>query len=172
MKSETLSEIDWSSLSARNGDASFVMKELAALYQDPNDTDRFNRLWPELCSEGTTWSSAYAAAPFILELARKTDSKPRFTYLYVLSLFRQCEFRHVGSDSHFHCTDEFRRSYELALKSALPLLAEISDHDFGSDTSYFLSAIATFKGQIQLASCIERIAAEDYKCPECQELLG
>ena len=157
MKSETLSEIDWSSLSARNGDASFVMKELAALYQDPNDTDRFNRLWPELCSEGTTWSSAYAAAPFILELARKTDSKPRFTYLYVLSLFRQCEFR---------------RSYELALKSALPLLAEISDHDFGSDTSYFLSAIATFKGQIQLASCIERIAAEDYKCPECQELLG
>lgn len=46
-----------------------VRTELAALATDPGHEKRFRDLWPYLCSEGTTWPAAYAATPYLVDLA-------------------------------------------------------------------------------------------------------
>ena len=170
MNTQDIDAVDWSSLSCRNGDASFVAIELKKLFENPEDEERFNLLWPCLCSEGTTHSSAFASAPFLLELSKLTTAHSRFKYLYVLSLFRMCE--PLDANHPRHCPSKYRERYHHSLQLALPLVAELSAADLGNENFYVLSALATLKGMSKLASCIETIALEDFKCPECQVALA
>lgn len=48
----------------------FVPDELRHLLAHPADGKRFDDLWPYLCSEGTAWPAAYAAAPYFVTIAR------------------------------------------------------------------------------------------------------
>ena len=169
MPAAQINSIDWTTLRCRSGEASFVAVELKLLFDNPNDEDRFDNLWPYLCSEGTTHSAAYASAPFLLELARLATGHARFKYLYVLSLFRMCE---PTAPSQRACSPAYRESYQLALREALPLVAELSTQDFGYENFYVLSALAALKEMPRLASCIESISLEEFKCPECQEPLA
>ena len=63
---------DWAVLDHRGGTGPVpdmdVAAELRALLAAPQDETRFDNLWPWLCSENTTWPSAYVAAPYLVDL--------------------------------------------------------------------------------------------------------
>jgi hypothetical protein len=48
----------WAQLCTRNGEAAWVPAWLRHLEAKPHDLEHFNDEWPELSSEGTTWSAA------------------------------------------------------------------------------------------------------------------
>jgi hypothetical protein len=58
-----------------------VAAELAQLLENPADLERFRELWPELCSEGTAWAAAYAAVPYVVDLARRVPPEQRVEFL-------------------------------------------------------------------------------------------
>ena len=122
MQKTKIGAIDWSKLSCRSGDATFVAEELKLLFDNPRDEARFDSLWPYLCSEGTTHSSAFASAPFLLELARLADGHAQFKYLYVLALFKMCE----PDDSNHPraCPSDYREKYESSLRLSLIHISE------------------------------------------------
>ena len=160
MEPIALDDPRWQSLQTRSGTGERAAQELQRLYENPSDIERFTDLWPYLSSEGTTWSAAYTAAPHILELARRVEGRERFEYLFVLALFRINE---AGA-----CPEEFISAYEESLRSALPLLGELATFDFGDETVYYLTAMASLKGLPKLGSLFD-VLVDNYECPECGE---
>src|ERR1035441_10002389 len=71
-------------------DAPFVPAELRHLLGNPTDRQRFTALWPYLCSEGTAWPVAYAAVPYLVEIARQLSPAERFEHVYVVGLVVMC----------------------------------------------------------------------------------
>jgi hypothetical protein len=141
-------------------DAPFVPDELRILMAAPLDLDRFTTLWPYLCSECTTWPAAYAAAPYLVEIASKLSPSERYEYVVV-----------VGQIATYASPQEIKPyladSYRNALEKALPLLSEtmLVSHN-PTDTRYLLSAAAALKGHPELG---EILASLDVftECPEC-----
>ena len=71
-------------------DAPFVPQELSGLLAEPTDFGRLTDLWPYLCSEDTAWPAAYAAVPYLVELARRLRPAERGDYLYVVGFIVIC----------------------------------------------------------------------------------
>src|SRR6187551_2571495 len=67
-------------------DAPFVPDELRHLLANPDDLQRFRSLWPYLCSEGSTYPAAYAAVPYLIEIARRLPPAERTEYVVVIGL--------------------------------------------------------------------------------------
>jgi hypothetical protein len=65
----------WAQLCARNSGAAWVPAWLRHVLAQPHDLARFNDEWPELSSECTTWSAAYAAMPY-LDTRRRSSRRP------------------------------------------------------------------------------------------------
>lgn len=64
----------------------WVRDTLRALSADPSQTSLFAEMWPEVCSEGTTYDAAFAAVPYLVELARRAPAEESVDYLVVLGL--------------------------------------------------------------------------------------
>ncbi len=149
-------------------DAPFVPDELARLVENPADLDRFRRLWPWLCSEGTTWAAAYAAVPYMVSLAKQLPPKRRFEYLCVVGLVVTHSCPEQGEP--FEIKDYLVEGYRRALTEALPLIAEtlISRHDV-TETRYLLAAAAALKGHCKLAKVLQEMDCVCVECPKCGE---
>jgi hypothetical protein len=147
-------------------DAPFVPKELAALLDDPADIERFSALWPYLCSEGTTWAAAYAAVPYVVELASRLPAGQRFEHLYFVGLVVMCSCPEAGES--FVIKPYLRESYQVALGQALPLLAETlaSSPLDELHTRYLLAATAALKGHPRLGTALNEIHRST-ACPSC-----
>ena len=148
--------------------APFVPEVLANLLENPSDIERFQSLWPYLCSEGTAWAAAFAAVPYTIELARRVSLELRFEYLCFVGLVVMCSCPERGES--FAIKPYLAESYQRALAEALPLLAEtlICHHD-AVQTRYLLSAVAALKGHSQLAGVLEHLDCVCGQCPKCGE---
>src|SRR5262249_40744604 len=102
-------------------EAPYVPDELTKLLEDPSDIERFQSLWPYLCSEGTTWAAAYAAVPYVVEIAKRLSPAQRWEHLYVVGLIVICSCPDCGES--FTIKPYLAKSYRQALTEALPLLA-------------------------------------------------
>jgi len=82
----------WSAGRASSDDpaAPFVPDELRHLLANPADRQRFTALWPYLYSEGTAWPAAYAAVPYLVEIARQLSPAKRVEHVYVVGLVVMC----------------------------------------------------------------------------------
>jgi hypothetical protein len=168
----TLDDSRWLSLDHRNwskGQGSpFVPDELGHLLAHPGDGQRFDDLWPYLCSEGTAWPAAYAAAPYLVTIARNLPASRREYYLYVVGLMVICtgEYGMTPADLPGDIADAYRQ----VLPEALTLLAETlaaAEHD-QITTRYLLAATAALKGHPDYAEILNDldVFAECQSCGE------
>jgi len=145
-----------------------VPNELAKLVENPADLDRFTRLWPWLCSEGTTYAAAYAAVPYMVILAKRLPPEKRFEYLCVIGLVVTHSTPDEGEE--FEIKDYLAEGYRRALTEALPLIAEtlVSRNDV-TETRYLLAAVAALKGHCKLARVLQDMDSIAGVCPKCGE---
>jgi hypothetical protein len=163
--------------SARVPDAPFVPDELAKLLNNPADLERFNDLWPWLCSEGTSWPAAYAAVPYAVDLARRLPPDKRFEYLYFVGLVAICsgpEQAESHSAGSLIATGWIKpyliAGYRQALAAALPLLGEtLAVHHGTDETRYLLAAAAALKGHCKLGEVLNHMDCICGECPKCGE---
>lgn len=141
-------------------DAPFIPDELRILMEAPHDLARFGALWPYLCSEETTWPAAYAAVPYLVEMAAKLSPSERYEYVVVVGLI-------ATYASHKDIKPYLENAYRSALRRALALLSEmiVVPHNL-ENTRYLLSAVAALKGHPKLG---DTLAALDIfaDCPKC-----
>ena len=154
----------WAQLETRNGRGSYVAHRLKELLANPTDLVRFKDLWPSMCSEGTAWSSAFAAAPYVVDIARALSPEQRLDHVYFVGLVEMCGGRK-------QCPPDLKKPFEKAVADALALIAETLSraHDI-TDTRYLLAATAALKGHPDLGNLLNDL---DCGCPHCgEELLG
>src|SRR5689334_6993814 len=118
----SLNDPRWNELSTRCGSAGFVPDALAHLLEQPADLEAFDNLWEKLTCENTTWSAAYAAAPYIVEIARQLSPSQRLKHMIVVGYvaYSECPDSGNGCEKPSYLAE----SYEEALDNCLPLLAE------------------------------------------------
>jgi hypothetical protein len=134
--------------------------------------DRFNDEWPELSSENTTWSAAYAAMPYLVRAAAQVPPIERFDYAIVLGfIVRDQVLCDPASPMGLrpYLADSFRASIAPALRLAsevlsLPLPGE-------RELRYGLMAVAALQGYRVLAECIDRLDDAEL-CPHYAESLA
>jgi hypothetical protein len=155
----------WATLEVRSGSAVGVPSEITFLLEHPDDTERFADLSSELCSEDTTWSAAYAAVPYLLEIARKQSLEARGYALVSIGFVVMCSADTV-------VPDDLWAAYRGAVSSTLPLLLETMHLPVsGDDLRYQFLAVAALKGHLALAELMNVLDA-DMVCPECNQPLG
>jgi len=158
-----LNDPRWNELYARSSSASFVPKALAHLLDHPDDLEAFDELSGELTCENTTWTAAYAAAPYIVEIARRLPPPQRLKQMIIVGYMAYSECPDQGE--RFEKPDYLQQSYEDALRECLPLLAEtlLCKHN-AEETRYLLASAAALKGHRQLGYALEGL---DCGCPHC-----
>jgi hypothetical protein len=148
--------------------APFVPDELARLLKDPTDIERFDLLWPYLCSEGTAWAAAYAVTPYAIELARHVPPDQRLNYLYFIGLVAMCSCPQEGES--FAIKPYLAESYRRSLTEAILLIAELLVIPYGlTETRYLLAAIAALKGHVKLGRVLNYLDSICAQCPRCGE---
>ena len=160
-----LNDPRWNDLSARCGSAGFVAEKLAHLFEHPDDLEAFDKLSGELSCENTTWSAAYAAAPYIVEIARRLSPAQRLKHMICVGYMAYSECSESGK--WFEKPADLAESYEQALRDCLPLLAEtlLCEHN-AEETRYLLASAAALKGHRSLGDALEGL---DCGCPHCGE---
>ena len=158
----------WKRLAHRNWSegrgAPDVAAELARLLKHPEDTNGFQELWPYLYSEGTLYPAAYAAVPYVLEIARRLPPYQRAEHLMLIG------YAAVPEDASLSFLGDVSPLVELdyrqSLKAALPLLSETLLHPLDRDMLRFLlAALAGLKGHFPLQEALENLDC----CPEYGE---
>lgn len=155
-----LDSLRWRELSTRQGQgAEWVANVLGGLAEGSLSLNAFDEMWPHLCSEGSTYDAAYAAAPHIAALAGKESAAATRTYIIVLGLIAT-DADQVPQD----LAPAYRQSVEVALGLALSVLAECPPtHEF----RYLLSAVAAFRGVSGLAEALQNLDTVYEPCPRC-----
>lgn len=162
----------WSELNTRNGSAAWVPSWLKNVLSHPDDLNRFNDEWPELTSEDTTWSAAYAAFPYLVEAADKLPATNRFDYTVVFGLIVRDQ---VTCDpwSPMGLRPYLIPAYQAAIGPALQLASEVLAVPQSNERElrFALMAVAALQGYQALAICIDRLDDEEL-CPWYAESLA
>lgn len=153
----------WLQLQTRQGEgADWVRDVLRGLQEGALDLDAFHEMWPELCSEDRTYEAAYAAAPYLAELARDQQRSNTTEYLIVLGLMTS-----YATDVPSDLAPGYRWAVDTGLALSLQALVDCSP---GHDLRYLLSAVAAFRGRVDLASALQYLDAIQEPCPACGEV--
>lgn len=142
-------------------DSPYIPDVLKQLQANPLNSELFNDMIPYLCSEGTTWDAAYAAFPYIVELAKNVSPIERTNYLIWLGLIviDACKIEGVE--------DYVRDDYIKGIKESIPLLLEtLKEKNDAIETSYLLASLAAFKGFTQLGEVLANLESHSF-CLEC-----
>src|SRR5436190_22453652 len=162
-----LNDPRWNELRARRGSAEFVSEALLHLLDHPDDAEAFDTLSVELTCENTTWSAAYAAVPYIVQIARRLSPTRRLMHMIIVGYmaYSESEISSAGTEKPAFLVE----SYEQALRDCLPLLAEtlLCEHT-AEETRYLLASAAALKGYRNLGEVLEGL---DCGCPHCGEAI-
>jgi hypothetical protein len=150
----------WDELSTRMGrEGRQVRKTLQALSASPSQVELFREMWPELCSEGTTYEAAYAAAPYLVAAAERVSRPDGLEFLIVLGL--------IATDATY-VPEDLAPAYVRALTQALALsLDRLMDCPTDQTLRYLLSAAAAFRGRTDLGATLADLDAVQEPCPTC-----
>ena len=145
----------------------FVPDELRRLLAESADAGRFDDLWPYLCSEDTAWPAAYAAVPYLVELARRLAPEQRGDYLYVVGFIVICSGRYGHTPAGL--PDDVADAYRQALPDALSLITEqLATAQSLLDTRYYLAATAALKGFPEFGEFLNNLD-DSLECEGCGE---
>jgi hypothetical protein len=148
----------WSRLWTRMGPGAYpVPQALRDLGDDPSDLELFREMWPEICAEETTYDAAYAAAPYLVDIAARPDTADQ--YLIVLGLIAT-----YASDVPGDLEPAFRTAMRRGLTLALERL-ETCRTD--ADLRYLLASVAAMRGRPDLAEVLQDLDAIQEPCPTC-----
>jgi hypothetical protein len=148
----------WSRLWTRMGPGAYpVPQALRDLGDDPSDLELFREMWPEICAEETTYDAAYAAAPYLVDIAARPDTANQ--YLIVLGLIAT-----YASDVPSDLEPAFRTAMRRGLTLALERL-ETCRTD--ADLRYLLASVAAMRGRPDLAEVLQDLDAIQEPCPTC-----
>jgi hypothetical protein len=148
----------WSRLWTRMGPGAYpVPQALRDLGDDPSDLELFREMWPEICAEETTYDAAYAAAPYLVDIAARPDTADQ--YLIVLGLVAT-----YASDVLSDLEPAFRTAMRRGLTLALERL-ETCRTD--ADLRYLLASVAAMRGRPDLAEVLQDLDAIQEPCPTC-----
>lgn len=152
----------WQDLDHRGGrDTPDVPTELAALVTDPDQEERFRDLWPYLCSEGSTWPAAYAATPYLVDLASSLPPERRVEHIAALGLI-------AAHGAPADAPDRLADAYIAGLSRAVPLAAEtLAQPVATSDLVWLLAAVAALHGHAALAQVLPDLDSVCEPCPQC-----
>ncbi len=162
----------WADLRTRNGGAAWVPTWLRHLDAQPTDLARFSDEWPELSSEGTTWSAAYAAMPHLVRVSGRVPPVDRFKYAVVFGFIVRdrvaCDPAHPWGLRPY-----LAAGFEASIRPALRLAAEVLavPQPGERELRYGLMAVAALQGHPILAECIDRLDDADL-CPHYAEALA
>ena len=150
----------WAELSTRMGrEGERVRDALRALSANPSDRPVFTEMWPAICSEGTTYDAAFAAAPYLVGFAQRVPSDASIEYLIVLGL--------IATEAGAIPTD-LGPAYLQALRDAQALaLKRLADCPIDHNLRYLLATVAAFRGRTDLASVLQDLDAIQQTCPSC-----
>jgi hypothetical protein len=141
---------------------------IADLLEHPEDAAKFDHLNDAACSDGTTWSAGFAAAPYIVEMARKLPPAQRLNILTTIGWIITAACLE-SDDVHYRLEPYLAESYHQAVRDCLPLLAETLQCEHkANDVTGLLFAAAALQGHIKLAEVLANLDA----CPHCSEILG
>ncbi len=154
-----LDDPKWGTLENR-GCASSIPKTIERLLETPSDQAAFTDLWPYLCSEDTAWPAAFAAVPYVVQIAERLPPAERVEHLFFVGYVAMC-----AEDIPTDLTD----AYQAALVEALPLLLDTLRCDLSaSDTRYAVAALSALKGLPEMGLLVSNL---DCGCPHCGEEL-
>ncbi len=167
-----LDDSRWADLRTRNGDAAWVPNWLRHLDARPLDAAHLSDGWPSLCSEGTTWSAAFAAFPHLVRIAAGVRPADRSEYAFVLGFIvkDQVQCDPAGSlGLRPYLAAAFRASVPPALRLAAEVLGLPRPDE--RELRYGLVAVAALQGYYALAECIDRLD-DGAVCPPYAEALA
>ncbi len=157
----TLSSPRWGRLATRSGGAGGerVRDTLRRLSGDPSQIAPFTDMWPEICSEGDTYEAAYAAAPYLVDFARRTPTDASAEYLVGLGLIA----RGRGTPP-----PDLAPAYAAACADGLVLALERlsvcrTDHTL----RYLLATVSTLRGRGDLGSLLQDLDTISADCESC-----
>jgi hypothetical protein len=138
----------WGQLRTRRGPgAEWVRDFLVAASEGSSGTEAFTEMWPEVCSEGTTYDSAYAAAPYLVAIAERLPVAQSIEYLIVLGLIET-----YACDVPVDLEPGYRRA---VLDAQVLALTRLADCPVNHSLRYLLATVAAFRGRGDLASVLQ-----------------
>jgi hypothetical protein len=166
----SLNDPRWAFLHTRNGDGASIPRWLSGLLQNPDDLDLFQ---DEACGlssgEEITYSAAFAAAPYLMEVARRAGSKARLEYVSFLGMIAQ--YRLPPGEPLGECPPDLEPPYQQAVTDALDMaLAMLRDETSEPSVRVLLADIAAFKGFAHMANRIIEIKHDLRQDPPVQEI--
>lgn len=139
--------------------AEWVASILGMLLDDPSQAALFKEMWPGVCSEGTTYDAAFAAAPYLVDIARRVPPQATFEYLAVFGLIETYAST---------VPEDLEPGYRQALRDARELaLQQLPDCPTDHNLRYLLAALAAFQGRADLASILVDLDVIQEPCPSC-----
>jgi len=136
-----------------------VPQALRALGDDPSDLELFREMWPEVCSEETTYDAAFAATPYLIDLAERPDTAGADEYLIVAGLVATYASE-VPEDLEPAFTTAMHRGLSLALE-------RLKVCRTNSELRYLLASVAAMRGRTDLAEVLQDLDAIQEPCETC-----
>ena len=136
-----------------------VPDALRDLGDDPSDLELFRELWPELCSEETTYDAAFAAAPYLIDFAARLGTAEADEYLIVAGLIAT-----YASD----VPSDLEPAYRTAMQRGLTLaLGRRESCRTNADLRSLLASVAAMRGRTDLAEVLQDLDAIQEPCTAC-----
>ena len=150
----------WSRLWTRMGPGAYpVPQALRDLGNDPSDLELFREMWPEICSEETTYDAAFAAAPYLVDLAAGSGTAGADEYLIVVGLIAT-----HASEVPGDLEPAFRTAMHRGLSLALERLEVCKTN---AELRYLLASVAAMRGRTDLAAVLQDLDAIQEPCETC-----
>lgn len=154
----------WSQLWTRMGPGAYpVPQALRQLGDDPSDRELFWELWPELCAEETTYDAAFAALPYLVDLAEGPGTADADQYLIVAGLIAT-----YASDVPTDLEPAFRAALRRGLTLTLERLESCTTK---ANLRYLLASVAAMRGRTDLAQVLQDLDAIQEPCPTCETVV-
>jgi len=150
----------WGQLWTRMGPGAYpVPQVLRHLGDDPTDLELFREMWPEICSEDITYDSAFAATPYLIDLAAGLGTADADPYLIVVGLIAT-----YASEVPSDLEPAYRTALQRGLTVALERLETCTPD---ADLRYLLGSVAAMRGRTDLAEVLQNLDAVQEPCPTC-----
>jgi len=148
-----LTDPKWREYPGNYNDGTRVTQLLQQALEGTDIEEWYDDLFQELCHQYTVSKVAYAAAPYLVKIARSPGA-PRLELLILLGTCHAFNAASVPAELE----DEWRDS----AVEALPLAAELLSQPISSEAELrnLLSALAAFNGHRQLAKAIESLDSD------------
>lgn len=153
----------WNELQSNYGTGQNVAQLLSQAFAgDPLD-DWYDNLFQELLHQYTLSQAAYAALPYMVEIARQRPD----TRIHMLILIGSC-CAHTTDPGAPALPLEFKEEWHAAIQESLALITDLlAEGQFTeNEMRYLLASLAALHGHSQLSQVIEALGAE-LICPQC-----